>query len=75
MPYNCLHFQCSKTIDLLLVKIVLILLAIEIDYLPLDHCDYRLLSTNLYYQSKIIDKYRALSTYRLAFRGSISIDM
>ena len=26
-------------------------------------------------QSKIIDNYRALSTYRLAFRWSISIDM
>ena len=36
-----------------------------------DHCDLRFLSTYQTNQSTVTDKYRALPTYRLAFRWSI----
>ena len=43
----------------------------EIDYMSWDHCDLRFLSTYQTNQSTVTDKYRALPTYRLAFRWSI----
>lgn len=51
--------------------------SIEIHCLSWDHCDYWLLSTNITNQSTImlLTKIRALSTYRLAFRWLILIDM
>ena len=51
--------------------------SIEIHCLSWDYCDYRLLSTNITNQSTIIllTKIGALSTYRLASRWLILIDM
>lgn len=51
--------------------------SIEIHCLSWDHCDYWLLSTNITNQSTIIllTKIGALSTYRLASRWLILIDM